>query len=179
MADPNNKPASFRNDISADDSDDLSKFLAQLGEDTGGRVEPTPAPPTTPPPPQPSLSRYDELRRVKGVRMEKSDLTLFSDLSVVLGKVNAAQRTVEALREKHPDLVDERIYNTWVTNLKETQMIMLREFHALRNGLKEKKYDKRCICTKCNAVFLVPLPDGVCDECRSASGPTERHLPTE
>jgi len=178
MADPTNKPASFRSDIAADDSMDLSKFLAQLGEEPGGRVEPTPQK-APPPAPEPALSRYDELRRLKGVRMEKTDLTIFSDLSVVLGKVNAAQRTVETLRAKHPELVDERIYNTWVTNLKETQMIMLREFHALRNGLKEKKYDKRCICTKCNAVFLVPLPDGICDECRSVSKPTERHLPTE
>lgn len=183
----------FRQDLTPEDSQDLSSYLAQLGEGAGAAAAPdeekeeepqaTPEPPPPPPPqvasetPAPSetpekstpLSRYDEIRQKRGVSMEKEDLALFSEFSVVIGKIHAAQRTIEKLREAHPDLVAERIYNTWISNLKDTHMIMMREFHSLRNGLKEKKYDKRCICVKCNTVFLVPLPaDGICDECRSS-----------
>lgn len=59
-------------------------------------------------------------------------------------------------------------------------MVMLKEFHALRHGQQQKKYDKRNICCGCHSVFMVPLPaDGMCDECRAykTSKASRRVLP--
>ncbi|MCC5875725.1 MAG: hypothetical protein JJU11_05860 [Candidatus Sumerlaeia bacterium] len=186
MTDQKKGPEPFRHEIPANEESDLSAFLGELGEDAGEPAAATPpqkntkesAVPTEPPPaptdaeqpakPEAPMSRYDQIRNTRGVSMEKEDLELFSEFSKVIGKIHAAQQTIEGLRDAHPELVPERHFNTWISNLKETHMVMMKEFYALRNGLKEKKYDKRCICIKCNTVFMVPLPaDGICDECRA------------
>lgn len=178
-------PEPFRHEIRTGEGDELSSYLDEIGEGAGEPAEPASppeekdaAPPAAPPPPAAEppapaksdapMSRYDQIRNTRGISMEKEDLALFSEFSGVIGKIHAAQQTIEKLRTAHPDLVSERHFNTWISNLKETHMVMMKEFHALRNGLKEKKYDARCICKKCNSVFLVPLPaDGMCDECRA------------
>lgn len=184
---PSNNP-SFRQDLDAG-HDDLSNYLSELQEAEGGAPSPEPAPDqpasgqsreeepaqapppaADPPPPSSAMSRYDELRRARGVSMEKNDLSIYTDFSTVIGKIHAAQQTIEELRKDFPETFPERSYDTWIGNLKETQMIMMREFHSLRNGRKEKKYDKRCVCVKCHTVFMFPLPDdGICDECRAAT----------
>lgn len=177
----------FRHDLTEEEKD-LGGFLAELQQAEGGASPPAPsagseaddreeqkpeppaeekpAPPRAPSP----MSRYDELRNARGVSMEKDDLCVYTDFSSVIGKIHAAQQTIEGLRRDFPDILPERSFDTWIGNLKETQMVMMREFHALRNGRREKKYDKRCICVRCFSVFLVPLPaDGLCDECRAAA----------
>lgn len=52
-------------------------------------------------------------------------------------------------------------------HLRDNQNILLREFNGLQqSGRVKKTYDKRYVCTKCNGVFMMPLPEGLCDECR-------------
>lgn len=132
--------------------------------------------PETPPPgsapKQRPLSRYEEMIRAPSLTMNKEDINAITEFSEMIAKVNAAQRSLEKLRTAHPELFNERMYSGWTANLKETGMIMLKEFHALRNGRQQKKYDKRFVCSKCHSVFMVPLPpEGLCDECKGSKTP--------
>lgn len=119
-----------------------------------------------------SLSRYEELCRQRSVTLGQEDLSVFTDFGEMIGAITAAQRAVEHFRKKHHGAVPERFCNLWETNLKEANGVLMKEFHALRHGRQEKKYDPRCVCRGCHAVFMVPLPaGGLCDECRAAQAP--------
>lgn len=57
-------------------------------------------------------------------------------------------------------------------HLRDNQNILLREFNGLQQGGRANKtYDKRYVCSKCSSVFMMPLPDGLCDECRVKAVP--------
>lgn len=115
------------------------------------------------------LARYEELCKKTSVRMQREDLDLFSQFSTVIGAVSEAENKLRQVFEKYPERVSERQQKTCTNNMKETVMVMLNEFHQLRNGRSQKKYDKRNVCVKCHNVFMEPLPkDGICDECRAA-----------
>ncbi len=114
------------------------------------------------------LARYEELCKRTSVKMQAEDLETLSAYSKVIGSVSNAELKLRQLVESYPDELPEHLKKTCANNLKETVMVMLNEFHQLRNGRRQKKYDKRHVCQKCHSVFLVPLPkDGICDECRA------------
>lgn len=117
------------------------------------------------------LSRYEELCKKKTMAMDPGDFEVFDELSDVLSCVNSALNKLKAWEKKHPYLVAPNILRMWEDNLKETSTVMLREFHQLRNGRQQKQYDKRFVCSKCHAVFMSPLPNGICDECRASEAP--------
>lgn len=119
-----------------------------------------------------SLSRYEELCHTPTLKMESGDLNVIVAFSEVIAKVNAAGKSLNTLRKKQPELFPAHMYHTWVENLKETSTVMMKEFHHLRNGRQQKKYDKRYVCEKCHSVFMVPLPsDNTCDACRASAVP--------
>ena len=114
------------------------------------------------------LTRYEQLCRQKSVIIESDDVEIMTEFSEIISHVNEIARMVEKLEKEYPDYVPQRFIDMWSQNLKETSMVMLKEFHALRHGKEQKKYDKRNICCGCHSVFMVPLPaDGMCDECRA------------
>ncbi len=115
-----------------------------------------------------ALSRYDELRKKPSMqKMTMDDLRTWEELSEIMGAVNRAAMLIDHYRRDYIDKVPVDKFDQVEDNLKEVAAIMLREFHSLRHGKQAKQYDKRNVCTVCHAVYLVPLPDGVCDECRS------------
>ena len=117
-------------------------------------------------------SRYDEIRKTPTLKMESGDLSVMVAFSEVIAKVNTAGKAINTLRKSHPDLFPERLYKTWTDNLKETSTVMMKEFHNMRNGRQQKKYDKRCVCSVCHSVFMVPLgADQTCDACKAAKVP--------
>lgn len=117
-------------------------------------------------------SRYDEIRKTPTLKMESGDLSVMVEFSEIIARVNTAGKAISTLRKAHPNLFPERLYKTWTDNLKETSTVMMREFHNMRNGRQQKKYDKRCICSVCHSVFMVPLgADQTCDACRAAKVP--------
>ncbi|MDX2176127.1 MAG: hypothetical protein SF028_06620 [Candidatus Sumerlaeia bacterium] len=132
-------------------------------------AEPTPAPAPTLRAGEPN-SRYDQIRRTPGMQVKTEDVKILDELSTILGYVNSASAALAKFTKDHPTLVAPNISYLWQDNLKETSTVMLREFHALRNGRLAKSYDKRNVCTKCHTVYMSPLPDGICDECRSNTG---------
>ncbi len=114
------------------------------------------------------LARYEELCKRSSVKIKPEDLAVLSEYSKVIGAVSTAELRLRQLVETYPDRLPEHLKKTCANNLKETVMVMLNEFHQLRNGASQKKYDKRQVCRKCHNVFLVALPkDGICDECRA------------
>jgi hypothetical protein len=172
-----NPPEPFRIELDIGNDESLEALLASLSEPAPA---PTPCPPSPcAPPPAPAaepaaaparpLTRYEELLRTKGTTLDKGDLSVYAELSNLAAAVHCISRSIASLREHHPHLFSDRHYDTWIDSLKETHTTMLKEIHALRNGRLEKKYDKRFVCARCHAVFMVALPeDGLCDECRGA-----------
>lgn len=126
---------------------------------------PTPAPDCTPARP---LTRYEQLCRQRSVSIESNDVEIMTELSEIISHVNEIARLIERLDKEYNGYVPQRFVDMWSQNLKETSMVMLKEFHALRNGQQQKKYDRRNVCCCCHSVFMVALPaDGLCDECRA------------
>lgn len=117
-------------------------------------------------------ARYEKLCKTPSMRMEQADMMVLSEFSEIIASVNQAGKLVGRLQSRFPDYINERMIHVCRENLKETATVMLKEFHTLRHGRQQKKYDKRCICRKCHNIFMVPLPgDGICDECRASQTP--------
>lgn len=134
-----------------------------------GVAEATP-PAATPSPARPTeLSLYDQIRKKAAApkpTITADDLRTLDELAEILASVNGALTLLDGFEKHHPESVPERTRAGWRHNLKETSAIMLREFHTLRHGKRNKTYDPRCVCTMCHTVALYPLPEGLCDECR-------------
>lgn len=137
-----------------------------------GADTPTPRPTDTPRPSREAMKRYDEMRKRKSVTVRGEDIKVMEEMSEVICTVNTATSLLEEFRKKYGEAITEQKYNGWRNTLRDTSMIMLKEFHALRNGRQAKTYDKRNICSVCHTVFMEPLPaDRICDECRSRTAP--------
>lgn len=143
-----------------------------MSEKTPKILTPGPTGTQTPEPTDRPLSKYELLCRTPSMKMEKGDLKVWTEFSVVIGKVSAAAAALERLRTRVPSMKDNRSCRTCADNLKETSIVMMKEFHSLRNGRAAKKYDATHVCAECHMVFMVPLPeDGICDACRGAKAP--------
>ncbi len=118
-------------------------------------------------------ARYEELCNKPSMKIERADMMVMSEFSDIIGDINKLGKILTRLRDKYPEYLRLRQHQTCIDNLKETSQVMLHEFHNLRHGRSEKKYDKRYVCVNCHQVFMVPLPpDRVCDECRAERTPT-------
>jgi hypothetical protein len=118
------------------------------------------------------LTKYEELCRTRSLTIGKADVGVIAEFSQVIAAMNEVQRQLDKVLKTHPEHIPERLANLVRENMRESAQTMLKELHAMRNGRVQKKYDKRCICTVCHSVFLVPLPaDNICDACRASSVP--------
>ncbi|MEQ8820879.1 MAG: hypothetical protein RLY93_11595 [Sumerlaeia bacterium] len=116
--------------------------------------------------------KYEEICKKPSMTMKDDDKLVFDELSDILSHVNTAANKLEVFKKKYPYLVAPNIFGIWEDNLKETATVMFREFHNLRNGQQKKTYSKRYVCSQCKTVCMVPLPGGICDECRSRNAPS-------
>lgn len=206
MAEERDPNLPFREEIKMDDGDSASNWMELLNELKDSKREEAPGPQPTPPTPvdvpdeprgrtvevditpdmeddtakvdeqQRRRDRYQELCREPSMNIQKADMMVMSEFSDIIAEVNKAGKDLTRLRSEFEGVIQPRILNTCVENLKETATVMLREFHNMRHGRQEKKYDKRYVCVNCHQVFMVPLPgDRICDECRA--GMTPRNSP--
>lgn len=120
------------------------------------------------------LSKYDELRKKPSMTMKVEDLKVWDELSEIMGSVNRAVALIDSFKRDNAEKLPVEKFDGVAAGLKEVSSIMFREFHALRHGKQHKTYDKKNVCTKCHSVFMAPLPDGICDECRSNTKPHPR-----
>ncbi len=189
----NNKP--YHHEISIDDNDGPLDWAAALrdlekGAPSADVPDRTPISTVKSTSPSPSESRpassgivrpsaqsrakYEELAKKRAVTISEEDLKTLDELADILSSVNIASSLLDGFVQHHPDAVQPRILEGWKHNLKETAQIMMREFHQLRNGKENKTYDPRTVCTVCHTVYLAPLPDGICDECRANAVSSKR-----
>lgn len=117
--------------------------------------------------PKTGMARYEELIKKPSMKMESEDLKILDELSDVMSHVNGALNGIQKFAQKHPYLMAPNVRGAVEDNLKEANIVLTREFHNLRNGRLKKVYEKKFVCTKCHTVFLSPLQEGVCDECRT------------
>ncbi len=184
MSDPESKP--YHHEISIEETEgpiDWAAALKELEKSTPAPRDvdrapiatvrsPAKVPPDTgesDPAPE-SRARYRELASKRAVKISTEDLKTLDELADILASVNIANSLLDGFIRQHPEAVSPRIIESWRHNLKETSQIMMREFHQLRNGKENKVYDPRNVCKVCHTVYLAPLPDGVCDECRANTG---------
>ncbi|CAN5465144.1 hypothetical protein BH09SUM1_BH09SUM1_29600 [soil metagenome] len=188
----------FRIEIKADPAEGAQDWQSAMAEfeEKEKPKRPVAAKPTAPPPPtraseRPKLTpddvatrddapvsqarpmtRYEELCKTPSMKIEKADISVITDFSLLIGRVNEIGRDLLKLQKDAPEMFQERFYRTWHDNVKETSVIMLKELHALRNGRQQKKYDKKYVCSKCHSVFMAALgPDLLCDACKGEMAP--------
>ena len=116
-------------------------------------------------------NKYRELCKKPSMTVKSDDLAVMNEFSEVIGSVSEAANLLEEFVKEYPDVIPEQKLRIWDDNLRETASIMFREFHQLRHGKQNKVYDKKYICKECKSVFMVPLPENICDECRSKQLP--------
>ena len=98
-------------------------------------------------------------------------LLLANEFSQILKVHNDAIERLERFREAYPYLMAPNIFETLEHNLKDNVQIMYRELQNIHRQ-DGPHYKEKYICKKCHKVFLVTLPEGLCDECRA-----ENHKP--
>ena len=95
-------------------------------------------------------------------------LLIINELSEIIKYHSNAVERLERFTETHPYIIAPNIFDLLKDHLRDNINILLREFNSLqKSGKAKKKYEKKNICEICHSVFLMPLPDGICDECRS------------
>ncbi|MBX3727849.1 MAG: hypothetical protein KF858_01590 [Candidatus Sumerlaeia bacterium] len=92
---------------------------------------PEPAP-VLPPPPTPSAP-VEEFLQDRGNRVPALDGNVAEDLVTILTAVNSAMQQLGKFQQSHPYLIAPNILRTWQDELKETSILMNREYRRLRN----------------------------------------------
>ncbi len=91
-------------------------------------------------------------------------LLVANELGEVIRLHNQAIEQLKNFRESHPALIAPNLARMAEENLKENVSVLYRELNNLH---KPKTEQRRHVCRECYNVFVVPLPGGICDECRS------------
>lgn len=100
--------------------------------------------------------------------MEK--LQAVAELGEVIRLQNEALERLQAFRNARPYLIVPNLAKMVEENLKENVHVLYKELNNLHRP-PEKKV--RYVCESCHLAFAVPLPGGLCDECRSRQTQTQ------
>jgi hypothetical protein len=80
---------------------------------------------------------------------------------------HAADR-LKRFRESYPYLIAPNLLAMIEDNLRDNVAALTKEIGQLQTGKRAPAGDpSRFICKRCSAKFAIPLPGGLCDECRS------------
>jgi hypothetical protein len=81
---------------------------------------------------------------------------------------HAADR-LKRFRSSYPYLIAPNLLAMIEDNLRDNMTALTREMSQLQTGKQAPvgSDPSRFICARCNAKFAIPLPGGLCDECRS------------
>lgn len=91
-------------------------------------------------------------------------MALVRDLGEVIRLHNEAVAKLQGFVKSNPGLVAPNLARMVEENLKENVSVLYRELNNLN---KPPEARKRFVCRDCSNVFVVALPGGICDECRS------------
>lgn len=91
-------------------------------------------------------------------------LQAVAELGEVIRLQNEALERLQAFRNARPYLIVPNLARMVEENLKENVHVLYKELNNLhRPPEKQVRY----ICDECSMAFAVPLPGGLCDECKS------------
>jgi hypothetical protein len=90
----------------------------------------TPAPSYVTPPP---ATPVEEFLQDRGNRVPALEGNVADDLVTILTAVNTAMQQLGKFQQAHPYLIAPNILRTWEDELKETSILMNREYRRLRN----------------------------------------------
>lgn len=99
-------------------------------------------------------------------------LLIFNELSEIIRWHNQCIDRLGTYKKNHPYLIAPNLHKMMEENLKENVQMLYKELNNLN---KPKTEQRRHVCRECHSVFAAALPGGICDECRSKVGATNRY----
>lgn len=88
----------------------------------------------------------------------------YAELGEVIRLQNEAMDKLAAFRKARPAMIMPNLAKMVEENMKENVQVLYKELNNLH---KPAEQQTRYICNDCKMAFLVPLPGGICDECRA------------
>lgn len=92
-----------------------------------------------------------------------------NEFSEIIKLLNQAIERLQRFKESYPYLIAPNVFDVLEANLKENTQVMYRELQNIMRS-DGSHYDKKYVCKNCKKVFMISLPDGLCDECRGNMG---------
>jgi L-lysine 2,3-aminomutase len=100
--------------------------------------------------------------------MEYETLLRVNELAEIIKLHSQALTKLERFRKAYPYLVAPNVLQLIEDNLRDNTMVLSRELSQLHSGGQTPAGDpSRFVCKRCHMKFAIPLPGGICDECRS------------
>jgi len=97
--------------------------------------------------------------------MEYEELFVLNEFSEIIKYHNSSLERLKRFEEAYPYLIAPNVYDMLQHNLRDNITILFREMSGLKDQ-KNKQYDQKYVCKVCNKVYMLSLPNGLCDECR-------------
>jgi protein-arginine kinase activator protein McsA len=101
--------------------------------------------------------------------MEYEELFVLNEFSEIIKYHNTALDRIKRFQEAYPYLIAPNIFDTIQHNLRDNITILFREMAGMKDQ-KNKQYEKKFVCKICHGVYMMSLPNGICDECRGRYG---------
>jgi hypothetical protein len=92
-----------------------------------------------------------------------------NEFSRIIQTHNGLIESIKEFRDAYPYLIAPNVFDILEGNIKENTQIMYRELQNLMRP-DGPHYHKKYVCKNCHQVFMMSLPEGLCDECRSKLG---------
>ncbi len=100
--------------------------------------------------------------------MDYETMLRVNELAEIIKLHSQTLSRLERFRQSYPYLVAPNVLLMLEDNLRDNATALTREMAQLQSGGQSRAGDAtRFICKKCSMKFAIPLPGGLCDECRS------------
>jgi len=155
---PNGEDDGFRVEISEDPGADWESLLAELEQHEPPSKQAKPQPPARPAKPAPRRETPRPEARTESrsetpaepEQLEKPapgstpppirpEMDMMEHFGEILTAINTSMNQLKKFEEKHPYLIAPNIFRVWEDGLKESSLVMFREFQRLRQYERETR----------------------------------------
>ncbi len=99
------------------------------------------------------------------MNLTPEQIMMITEVGEIIRHQTLANEMLGEFRKQFPFAIPPNIFDMVNANLRDNIQVLYREMNVLHKPNNEKR---RWACSKCNRVFAMPLPGGLCDECRTA-----------
>ena len=100
--------------------------------------------------------------------MDYETILRVNELAEIIKLHRHAADRLKRFRESYPYLIAPNVLDMVEDNLRDNVTVLNKEMAQLQGGTHAPARDpSRYVCKRCHAKFSMPLPGGMCDECRS------------